>query len=204
MKAKRVPLTGLPNIKQRLLCSGLSLVMPLHAYAASSADQFFIRLSDHASLLIELVKATAVLIGFLFIFRAFLKLKIYGEMRSMMAPHARLNQILLLLFMGTLLVSVPYATRDLFMDALFGSPTIKELVYDTSDHFSAALTYAAKRLVRLMGYVAFVRGIVQLGTYQEGGRHTIGKPMTYIVAGVLAINIEQTRRLISSLFWDFN
>jgi hypothetical protein len=188
---------------QLYLFSLVGLMVPLNSYAElPAADRIFMRFSEHSELLVSLVQITAVLIGFIFVFKAFLKLKIYGEMRSMMAPHARLNQILLLLFVGTLLIAVPYATRDVLVDAFFGSPTIAGLRYDSSRHFSSELVLAAKRLVRLVGYVAFVRGLVQLGTFQEGGRYTLGKPMTYIVAGIFAINIEQTRRLIQDLFLD--
>lgn len=167
---------------------------------AASADQLFIHFSDYVPILIDLINATAALIGFALIFKAFLKLKIYGEMRSMMAPHARLNQILLLLLVGTLLIAIPHATTSVLLDAFFGNPTIKGLEYGAYSSFSDEIEYAAKRVVQLIGSIALVRGIVQLSSHQEGGRNSASKSITHIIAGVFAINVQATIHLLHGLF----
>jgi len=163
-------------------------------------DYFFIRLSENVDLLRQVINAIASLFGFLLIFRALLKLKIYGEMRSMMAPHARLNQILLLLFVGIVLIALPSATTPVLLDALFGTPMIKELQYNSAQPTIDDIQYAAKRIMRLIGSFALVRGILQIGTYQEGGRHSLSKSLTHIIAGILAINIQTSLEILMSLF----
>jgi hypothetical protein len=155
--------------------------------------------SQHVPLLIDLTMETASLVGFFFIFRAFIKLKIYGEMRSMMAPHARLNQILLLLFSGAALIYFPGTTREILVDAFFGTPVIKELPYGETQNIHQDIQLAAKQIMRLIGHISLLRGIVQLGSYQEGGRHSLGKSITHVLGGVCAINIQQTLDLLKNL-----
>jgi intracellular multiplication protein IcmC len=161
--------------------------------------EYFIRFSKHAALLIDLTLDAAALIGFMFIFRALIKLKIYGEMRSMMTPHARMNHILLLLVAGVLLVYLPHTTRPLLMDAFLGTPTIKDIPYHSGQSLTTEMQQAVTWVMKLIGHIALVRGIVQLGTYQEGGRHSLGKSLTHIMGGVCAINIHQTSDLLKTL-----
>lgn len=178
------------------LCSFFSIT-GCSSTVFSSADQLFIQFSEHVDLIINLVNMGAVLVGVTFIFKALLKLKIYGEMRSMMAPHARLNQIFLLLFVGALLMSVPSATRSILEDALLGDRAIKGLAYMPSSHVTEEIQEAAKNIVRLIGSVALVRGLIQLGSYQEGGRHPLGKSFTHIIAGIFAINVQASINLFT-------
>ncbi len=164
-----------------------------------SVDQLLKGFSLNVPILVDLINAGAALIGFLFIFRAFLKLKIYGEMRSMMAPHARLNQVILLLVVGTILIYVPYATTQLLADAIFGQPYIEEMPY-VQTLWTAEIQYVGKTIMKLIGRIALVKGMIQIGTYQEGGRHSLSKSVTHILAGMCAINIEHSLSLLMGLF----
>jgi hypothetical protein len=164
-------------------------------------EQLFINIAQQVPTLITLIHRTAALLGFLLVFRALLKLKIYGEMRTMMAPQGRLGHIVLLLFVGVLLLYLGTATENILMDALFRNPAvaIPEMSYGESQPLSADILLAAKWIIRLVGYISLFRGILQIGFYQEGGRHSMTKSITHIIAGICAINIQQTFNLLSSI-----
>jgi len=164
------------------------------------SDQLFINFSRNIPTINDIVTTLAFFIGCFFIFRALLKLKIYGEMRTMMAPNARLNQVLIFLFAGALLMYLKDATMPMLVDAVFGSPTKNPLAYDTSNNMAAAVQLAAKHIIQFIGLVSLVRGIMQLTGQQEGGRSPMGKAITHIIAGVFAINVQQSINLVQGVF----
>lgn len=179
---------------------GIAFFFQTTAIAIVTADELLINFSKRVPLIYNLIVNLAAFVGFAFIFRALIKLKIYGEMRTMMSPHARLNQVLLLLVSGVLLIHLTEATIPVMLDALFGSSTITQLPYEHEQSTTAMLQLATKRVVQVIGVFSLMRGIMQVAGHQEGGRHPIGKAITHIVSGVFAINIQLSLDLLQGLF----
>jgi short subunit fatty acids transporter len=167
-----------------------------------ASDEMLIHFSTQIPILENILMATTFFIGCILIVQATFKLKIYGEMRTMMAPHARINQIVILYCAGAALMYVSQATIPLAVDALFGSPHLTQLSYDAHQfNFNSQIQEAVKRVIRLIGQFSFIRGILQIARMNDsGGRHTLSKAITHIIAGACAINIEQTLHLVKASF----
>src|SRR5437764_9809062 len=115
-------------LKHLLVPTGIVVLLTAcNPVQTPSAEVLLVNFSRNIPLIQKLIMVLAFFMGMFFIFRALLKLKIYGEMRTMMSPHARLNQVLLLLFAGALLMYLTTATIPVIVDAVFGSPTITQL-----------------------------------------------------------------------------
>jgi hypothetical protein len=55
--------------------------------------------------------------------------------------------------------------------------------------------------VQLIGTISFIKGWVNLThTSNPNGRSSMGKAVTHIVAGLLAINIEGTKEILQASF----
>lgn len=169
------------------------------AMSLVSASEMLINFSRNVPTIQKIVEALAFLTGVFFVFRALLKLKIYGEMRTMMSPHARLNQVLLLLFSGVLLLYLSTTTLSVMTDTLFGSPVIKDIAYSSNPSMNTQVQYAGKKVIQLIGMVSVFRGIIQLASYQEGGQRSIGKAITHIISGAFAVNVEQSIKLLDGI-----
>lgn len=151
----------------------------------------------------KLVTAAAYVLGFLFALRAIYYLKLYGELRTMMASSANLRAPLTYLLVAGAFLFLP-STIEVMLQTIYQSTEITPLSYaeeTTSLEYGAAMT-AVYALIQLVGYIAFIRGwlIIANTAQHSGSRDTVGKGLTHIVGGILAINIIGTRDIIWNTF----
>jgi hypothetical protein len=67
--------------------------------------------------------------------------------------------------------------------------------------WSPLASQAVLRFIQLIGTISFIRGWVHLTHVSNpNGRSTMGKAVTHIVAGLLAVNIEGTREMLQASF----
>jgi intracellular multiplication protein IcmC len=186
--------------KKHYLMGVSVLLLAPPAMSMTSLTQLLVNFSQNVPIIEGIIRAFAFLVGSFFILRALIKLKIYGEMRTMLSSHGRLNQVLLLLFAGVLLIYLQNLTIPVMLSAVFGDGSIKGLAYNDTLNLSEQVQYAAKRIMQFIGLAAVFRGIVQLASYQEGGRHPMGKSITHILSGIMAVNIQYSIDLLHRVF----
>lgn len=150
----------------------------------------------------ELVTAAAYVLGFVFMVRGIYYLKIYGELRTMMSSNASLRPPLTYLLVGVAFLYLP-STIDVVLATVYGSDEVTPISY-TSETGGVAYGEALKvfyMFIQLIGYIAFVRGwIIISHTAQQGGRETVGKGITHIIGGILAINVIATKDILWNTF----
>ncbi|NKB46539.1 MAG: type IV secretion protein IcmC [Legionellales bacterium] len=169
----------------------------------ADAVQMLTNLASVQPNLYKLVTGAAYVIGLAFIFRALYHLKIYGELRTMMASQTGLKEPLAYLFVGTMLLYLPTGFSTV-MQTAFGYDNV--LAYTDWRTTSGSITgpggVAILRLVQLVGAIAFVKGwmILARSAGQGGGAqgNTTGKGLTHIFGGVAGMNIVGTANVISS------
>lgn len=144
------------------------------------------------------ISATAYLFGIGFAFKGVFALKQYGEMRSMMSTSASIKAPVIYLLVTAALMYVPSAVSTM-NQTIFGANF--PLDYQSGSFTAQNQLAGIFAFVRIVGYVAFVRGWIYIaGLAQQGQHQSIGKAFTHIFGGVLAINIQATAEVLQKAF----
>ena len=196
-------------IKQKLLIALLlSLLVIPSAFAASSAD-IMNNLSRFIPSLISLVMVFSYVSGMWMIFSSLLLFR-KGAQGPMMGGQTDLKGPLTYLLVGSVLLYVASA-YDIVSGSIFGDLVNSPFSNSQIDLSNAGIgselfgygnsglgdqwgrfSNTLMMIVQFIGFISFIRGwfiIAKLG--QSGGQQqaSLGKGMTHIIGGVLAINM---------------
>lgn len=140
-----------------------------------------------------LIAGLGYLIGILFMITAIGKLRVIGNARARGGgSHEKMFIPLAYLIGGTALIFLPSAITVLSRTA-FGSGNI--LQYASYNPYNI---YNTMRIViRVAGIIWFVRGSVLLVHASEPGVQHGPKGLAFLLAGVLAINFEETTAFVN-------
>ena len=167
------------------------LAHPVYAEVTSAptAADMIQNIADQIPSLMRFVAALAYVMGMYFIFFAILKLKQYGEMRTMMASQHSLKGPIIYLIVGALLIYLP-SSIQMGTSTFWAHSSPYEYVGAESDQW-ASLLKACILVVQLFGTIAFIRGLVLLSHMGgHGGQPGMfGKAMTHVIGGIFCINI---------------
>lgn len=182
----------------------LTFFYPSSLYAQTAggggtdALQMLVNLSKTYPALWKMITGLSYLIGFSLAMRSIYHLKIYGELRTMMSTQTSLKTPVTLMLVAVVLMFIPTAFKMLNLTAFgYGSPLSYE---DVSSTMNPVMLKAVAGIVQLVGLIAFIRGWMHLVGHvqQSGGQHTLGKALTHIIGGLLAINIIG----VTDIFWN--
>ena len=189
-----------------LLATAFLLFFPLTTVFALDFNTMLNALSKNTGPIIYLVVAIAYVIGMWFIISAIIELKTVGQSQAQTSQtHGAISGPIIKLVVGVLLLYLP-STVDVGVLTLWGQgafnsgASILSYTPKASDPFAPAKA-GAIAVVRVVGYVSFVRGLVMLShTSNQGGGQpgTFGKGIAHIIGGILAINIVATIAIISN------
>lgn len=152
-----------------------------------NAQEMLENISAQIPQLEGLVLALCYILGVAFLFGAILKLKHYGEQRSMMSSQGGLGGALLYLFVGTLILYLP-TTVQISTSTFWTTPC--SYCYPTSEDspFNEFFDVVFS-VVKFVGLISFVRGLVILSHVGEHSQKGFGLAMTHIIGGILCMNI---------------
>ncbi len=158
------------------------------------AKQMLINLSTQIPSLMRMVTAFAYVTGFYFIFIGLLKLKQYGESRTMMSQERELKAPVIFLTVGTLLVYLP-TTIQVGLSTFWVTPN--PYAYLQEQNQWTELFNICFIVIQLIGTIAFIRGLIMLTHLSgHGQQDTFRKATTHIIGGILCINIYQFVQVI--------
>lgn len=164
--------------------------------STQNIEQSLINLQGSIPAFQALVTAFAYVGGLAFVFKGIFKLKKYGEMRTMMSGHADLKGALIVLFIGTVLIYYPSLEQSMLL-TLFNDTAISPLEYSNRISLSYQAYQALLMCVQLVGSISFIRGWFMLSHLAEQSQqNTLGKALTHIIGGIMAINIQGTINVI--------
>jgi hypothetical protein len=157
--------------------------------ATPNAGTMLINFAQAIPNLMRLVTACSYVMGYWFIFQAVMSFKEFGEARSQHSTHAdHLKTSLILLVVGTLLLFLPSSVQT-GLNTFWSVPNPYGYVEATTDEWSQVIQ-DSYLIVQLIGTIAFIRGLViwsTLGGQAQPG--TFGRGLTFVIAGVLCINL---------------
>jgi intracellular multiplication protein IcmC len=167
-----------------------------------SVEHMLLTMTDQFPNIYRLITALAYLMGIAFIFRGVYQLKVYGDLRTMMSVQTNFKATMMVFFAGTALLYAPTAFKSMMLSTFASTDVLDPMSYAPAHNLSTLLASRAVLLfVQLIGTISFIKGWVSLTHVSNpNGRSSMGKAVTHIVAGLLAINIEGTREILKASF----
>lgn len=158
----------------------------------------FVNLSESLAPIQEMVSGFGYVIGIGLVISAMHKFHKIGDARAQSHSQEKMFVPIAFFVAGVALIFLPTAFSTLANTA-FGSENI--LAY--SEIESDALTAAIKFLIETTGVIWFVRGCVLLAHGSEPGVKEGSKGLTFLVAGVFAMNFDNTVQVIEYAMTNF-
>lgn len=160
-----------------------------------TASDMLTNISSQIPSVMRMVTAIAYVMGMYFIIFGLLKLKEFGEARTMMSTQHHLRTPLTYLAVGTLLLYLPSSVQS-GLTTFWANPNPYEYEENTSEY--AGVMSHALIAVQLFGTIAFIRGLMILSKSgeQHGGQDSVGKGLTHVIGGVFCINIYQFVQMV--------
>ena len=169
---------------------------------ATDVQSILVNLSKSYPAVKRLIFSISFFTGLAMTLSALYKLKVYGEMRTMMGTQTNLKEPLATFLAAAVFLFIPSAF-DSLMVTTFGSPDVTPLSYVASEApgFEDGMK-AVLGLVQIIGLISFIRGWSQLAGAAQQGRQPggFGKGLTHIFGGLLAMNIAGTKDIIWNTF----
>lgn len=170
------------------------------SFAASvDISQLLINLSDSLAPIQRLITGFAFMLGVALIFRSIYYLKVFGEARVMMQSNSSITEPLIFLFAGVILIYIS-SGLSIFLESSFGYENpLSYTDWRAGGDMSTPVRKSIIWFIQAIGVITFVRGTYQLTkigqrNMQGGG---LGKAVTHLFGGVLAINIVGTVNILS-------
>lgn len=163
--------------------------------SAGSAEDMITNIATQIPQLMQFVTALAYVMGMYMIFFAILKLKQYGESRTMMSQSHELKGPMILMFVGAMLLYLPTSVQ-VGLSTFWTAPNPYGYLGNT-DEWSLFINNCYL-VIQLFGTIAFIRGLLLLSRLGgHGGQpDTFGRAMSHIIGGILCINIYEFIKVI--------
>lgn len=141
--------------------------------------------------------------GFWLVFKAIYKLKQYGELRTMMSSNTDLREPIMMFVGAAFLIYAPTGINVL-EHTFFWNYTATPLGYNVNSSAQewTFIEGVAMELIRFAGLIAFIKGVLiisHLGS-QSMGQNTLGKAMTFLIGGIMCLNIKGLIAILASTF----
>lgn len=174
---------------------------------AVSFDIAMKNLSDASTAIHALVAAAAYIIGIYLVARGVMMYKIFGSQTMASAQKGEFAGPLVFIIVGAVLIYLP-STQETTLMSIFGS----EKAGSNSDLVAWMLPSAEQKFadladvlisyMKLIGFIAFVRGFVILSKMGHSGSQpgSIGKGITHVIGGALLMNIPDFMKLLANTF----
>lgn len=168
-----------------------------------SAQSILINIAKQMPNLMRMVTAIAYVMGMYFVFLAVVKLRSYGESRTMMSQEHSLKGPLIYMAIGAFLIYLPTSVQ-VGMSTFWTSPNPYGYLQE-QDQWSAFIG-DLYLIIQFVGVIAFMRGLVIMTHLagQGGQPGTFARGMTHIIGGIFCINIYQFVQTIWATMFGVN
>jgi uncharacterized membrane protein HdeD (DUF308 family) len=157
-----------------------------------------INLSNSLAPVQKLLSGFGYLVGITLMISGLLELKKHAESRGGQSSHEDALTALAFIFGGALLVYMT-STVTALSNTVFGATNILSYSVNSSPN----LYHAMLVLIQTTGVLWFVRGMVLLVQSTKPGHKEGAKGMTFMLAGIGAINFESSMHVIDYVMQQF-
>lgn len=154
-------------------------------------SQMIINIAETLPPVLAMVSAASYLIGITLIMKGIFKLKEFGEARTMMSSHLSAMPSIITMCVGGFLIFFP-TSIEIGLQTMFAYSS--PLSYSNQETASQELVDAIVMIMQIIGSIAFIRGmmLIKSSTGQGAQPGSFSKGITFVIAGILAINIYGT------------
>lgn len=168
------------------------LMMPtvVDAVTAKDLNQMLATMDQSVPGVVQLLFGASYVAGIFFIYKAIMKLKVYGQALSQMSSDKNIMKPILLMLVGVGFIWLP-GLMDSFLYTLWNYGTDSVLQYPANADIWVQLTNPLINLLRVFGLISIIRGWGMLARLGSEGQNqgVTGKAVIHIVGGILAWNI---------------
>lgn len=149
------------------------------------------------------IAAQKLVVFFGYVMGAYLIVGAISKMPQLSDPQARVSpktpiaMFFVGIFLFTLMGMLEAVTTSMSMGSGPGSALIGQV--NGNGTMAAAIT-GVLTFIRLIGYIAFVRGWLMLNQTAQGKDGMMGRALTHILGGVAAINVKTTAYMLAATF----
>jgi len=148
--------------------------------------------------ILDLVQYSGYLIGIFLVIGSVYKLAQLGQGNGQITIKTPLVMFFVGIAIFALTGSVAIMTQTMAMGSGPGA-----LLAPSTPGMDATIAQAWQGVllfVRLVGYIAFIRGFLLLNQYGQGKDGALGKGLIHIFGGIAAINVTITARILANTF----
>lgn len=146
----------------------------------------------------RLISGGAYLLGILFVMKALGKLKKIGDHRAQSSSQEKMFTPMMYLAFGTALIYLPTIMKTMANTA-FGVGNVLTYTPPPTPNIYSSIGL----IVRTAGILWFVRGCVLVAHASEPGTQEGPKGMLFIIAGIFAMNFDNTIAVINYILGQF-
>ena len=180
---------SVPSYAQSNTQPDVLTVTPLNNITSLSAQSMLMSIAQQIPNLMQMTTAIAYVMGMFFIVFGVMKLKHFGESRTMMSHDRKLTEPLSYLVVGAMLLYLPSAVQ-IGMSTFWTNPNPYGYLQQ-QDQWGQFINVCFL-IVQLIGTISFIRGLVMLSRLGgHGGQGGFKGGLTHIIAGIFCINIYQ-------------
>lgn len=179
----------------------ISIAITESSYAQSvSVSSMFSNFQLSAQSLIKLIIAASMVIGLYLIANSIYKLAVLGDSGGQRGET--LKGPLVKFFIGVALFSLMFSLRTVGETMMMGTGPGNFLLSSSSmSSSSQAAIIGILWFIRMIGFLAVVRGFLLLDKHGRGGQDSeLGRGLTHIFGGAAAIHIDKTARILANTF----
>lgn len=179
-----------------LLVLTATLLMPSQAFAQGvTIGSMFANFSGSVLAIIKLIKVAAYIIGVFLVVGSIFKFSQLGQ------GQVQAKTPLIMFFSGIGIFALTGTVSLAMQTMAMGSGPGDILMPSTGGGASTqAAIQGVMLFIRMIGYIAFIRGWLLLNQNAQGKEGTIGRALTHIFGGVAAINVAWTAKMLANTF----
>ncbi len=183
------------------LLIALLLVTAMPAEAQSSAGSIGTMFANGTATWVAGIKALKIvsyLFGAYLIVSAIMEMPKLGDGQGKTTPKKPIIMFIIGIALFTLIGMLDVVSTTMSMGSGAGNALLGK-VEGGSGTMAAAIT-GVLTFIRMIGYIAFIRGWLMLNASAQGKDGVMGKSLTHIIGGVAAINVKTTAYMLAATF----
>ena len=177
--------------------------MPAHAATASSVASDIGTMFANGTKTWVAAQNAIIMAGYLmgayFIIAAIMKMPQTADPQARVSPKQPIAMFCVGIALFTLMGFLESVTATMSMGSGAGDVLIGTVSSGGNATMSAAIT-GVLTFIRMIGYIAFIRGWLMLNQSAQGKDGMMGRALTHICGGVAAINVKITALMLAATF----
>jgi hypothetical protein len=187
------------KIKNILLFLVLMITLVVDAQAQSTISGMFASGTKTFVSMIKIIQYASYAIGAFLIVGAIFKLPQLSDPQARVSPKTPLIMFFVGIAIFTLTGSVAVMSNTMSMGSGPGDALLQGPNTGGVGAMAAAIT-GVLTFIRMIGYIAFIRGWLMLNQAGQGKDGIVGRGLTHIGGGIACINVKATAYMLAATF----